>query len=99
MHTVVISKSDKPEKKFKAVIDNKKTVHFGQVGASDFTKHKDEDRKRAYTQRHKKNEDWTKSGIKTPGFYAKHVLWNKPTLKASVDDLNKQFKNVNFVLK
>lgn len=99
MHTVVISKSDKPDKKFKAVIDNKKTVHFGQAGASDFTKHKDEDRKRAYTQRHKKNEDWTASGYTTAGFYAKHVLWNKKTLKASVNDLNDKFRSLNVKLK
>ena len=47
----------------------------------------------------RKNEEWTKVGIKTPGFYAKHVLWNKPSLKASVDDLNKKFKIVHFILK
>ena len=62
------------------------------------TLHKNEARKNNYIQRHKKNEDWTKDGIKTPGFYARWVLWNKKTVKDSVDDLNKKFNNVNFKL-
>ena len=47
----------------------------------------------------KKNEDWNKSGAKTDGFYSKHVLWNKPTLKESIDDINKRFKNLNIKMK
>ena len=42
---IVISKSKKPDKQFDARIDNKKTVSFGQEGASDYTKHKDKQRK------------------------------------------------------
>ena len=96
---IIIKKSSKSDKKLDAVIDGKKTVSFGAKGYSDYTLHKDPERKERYISRHKKNEDWTKSGIKTAGFYAKHVLWNKPTLKGSVDDLNKKFKNVHFTLK
>ena len=58
---VVITKSKKPDKKYDARIDGTKTVSFGQKGASDFTKHKNTDRKDRYIDRHKKNEDWTKS--------------------------------------
>ena len=96
---VVISKSERSGKKMKAVIDGKKTVHFGQAGASDMTQHKDKDRKQLYIDRHKKREDWGASGVKTAGFYAKHVFWNKDTLTKSVDDLNKKFKNINIKLK
>ena len=96
---IIIKKSSKSDKKFDAVIDGKKTVSFGAKGYSDYTLHKDTERKERYVNRHKKNEDWTKSGIKTPGFYAKHVLWNKPSLKGSVEDMNKKFKDVTFVLK
>ena len=35
------------------------------------------------------NEDWTKSGVKAAGWMSKHDLWNKPTLQASVADINK----------
>ena len=96
---IEISKSNKKDKKLKAVIDGKKTIHFGQAGASDFTKHKDPDRKDNYISRHKKNENWGTTGVDTAGFYSKHVLWNKPTLEASVNDLNKRFSGMSFKLK
>ena len=96
---VVITKSKKPDKKYDARIDGSKTVSFGQKGASDFTKHKDKDRKERYIDRHKAREDWNASGVKIAGFYSKHVLWNKPTLKASIDDINKRFKGLNVKMK
>ena len=99
MHEVIISKSDKPDKKLKAVIDGSKTIHFGQKGASDYTLHKDKERKDRYDNRHKKNEDWSATGIKTAGFWSKNILWNKPTLTGSVNDINKKFKTLNVKLK
>jgi DNA-directed RNA polymerase subunit M/transcription elongation factor TFIIS len=53
------SNTDQPSqrhKKLEAVIDGKKTVPFGQKNASDFTLHKDPERKARYINRHKKNE-------------------------------------------
>jgi hypothetical protein len=94
---IVISKSDRKDKKLKAVIDGKKTVHFGASGYSDYTLHKDDDRKDKYIQRHKKNENW--NDIKTAGFYAKHILWNKPTIQESIKDINKKYKNINITYK
>ena len=82
-----------------AVIDVKKNIHFGSSAHSDYTKHKDPDRKERYVDRHKKNENWGKTGVDTAGSYSKHVLWNKPTLEASVNDLNKRFSGMNFKLK
>ena len=96
---VIIKKSNKPDKKFDAVIDNKKTVSFGAKGMSDYTIHKDPERKARYIARHKSNETWNKSGIKTAGFYSRNILWNKPTLQASVNDLKSKYKDVNFILK
>ena len=96
---VVISRSEKADKKMKAVINGKKTVHFGQSGASDMTQHKDPDRKKAYLNRHKKNENWTATGVDTPGFYSRWVTWNKDTLTKSVEDLNNRFKHINIKYK
>ena len=84
----VLTKSKKLDKKYDARIDGPKTVSLGQKMASDYTKHKDKYRKGRYIDRHKKNEDWTKYCAKAAGFYIKHVLWNRPTLKASIDDIN-----------
>ena len=96
---VVITKSKKPDKKYDARIDGTKTVSFGQKGASDFTKHKNTDRKERYIDRHKNNEDWNKSGAEADGFYSRWITWNKPTLKESIDDINKRFKNLNIKMK
>ena len=86
-------------KKYEANIDGRKTVSCGAKGYSNFTLHKDPERKQRYIQRHQNNEDWSKTGINTPGFYAKHVLWNKDTIQKSVTDLKKKYKDVEFVLR
>ena len=46
-----------------------------------------------------KNGDSTKSSVKSAGWMSKHVLWKKPTLQASVADINKQFKSSNVKMK
>ena len=89
---VVISKSDRSDKKMKAVINNKKTIHFGAKGYEDFTTHKDKDRKQRYIDRHKKREDWGASGVDTAGFYSRWVTWHKPTIQESVKELKKEFE-------
>lgn len=66
-----------------------KTTHFGAVGYDDFTTHKDEERKKLYLDRHEKNENW--NNPVTAGALSRFVLWNKKTLKASIDDYKKRF--------
>ena len=90
---VIIKISKKSDKKIDAIIDGKKTVSFGQKNASDYTLHKNDDRKNRYIDRHKKNENWGLSGIETARFYAKNILWNKKTIPESVKDLNNKYKN------
>ena len=94
---VIIKKSSKKGKKYDATIDGKKTISFGAKGYSDFTLSKDKDKKDAYIARHKKNENW--SDPETAGFYAKHLLWNKPTFKESFKDLKSKFNTINFTYK
>ena len=70
-------KSDKPEKKYYIITKSEKKIYFGQAGASDMTQHK--------------NEDWGKSGIDTAGFWSRWLLWNKPTIRESYQDIKKRF--------
>ncbi len=72
---VVLKKSKQKNKKYAVVVD-KKTINFGAEGYEDYTTHKDSSRKDRYVKRHKDSENWNKSGIETPGFWAKHILWN-----------------------
>ena len=97
MVSIVIQPSNKKDKKYEAVIDNKKTVAFGATGYSDFTKHKDEDRKKNYIARHKPNQDW--KDHTTAGFYSRWLLWSKPTLREAVAHVNKKFPNLDVKLK
>jgi cation diffusion facilitator CzcD-associated flavoprotein CzcO len=66
-----------------------KTVHFGQKGFSDFPSHKDKSRKERYLTRHEKRENW--NDYMTAGSLSRWILWNKPTLKASISDYKKRF--------
>lgn len=89
--------SDKKTKKWMLTYlnpDTKKinTIYFGQAKASDMTKHKSEKRKKNYISRHSgMGEDWSKSGIYTPGFYSRWILWNLPDLEDSIADTEKRF--------
>jgi|TARA_R110002153_G_scaffold29256_4_gene89906 hypothetical protein len=92
---VKISKSDR-DKKFKAVFylngNKKKTLHFGAKGMKDYTLHNinvRDEKKKNYIARHKVRENWKVPD--TPGSLSRWVLWNKTTLKASIDDYKKKF--------
>ena len=91
---VQIINSNRKEKKLMAKFyDDKrnkvKTTHFGSAGMSDYTKHKDDERKKLYLARHKSNEDW--NDYTTAGALSRWLLWHKQSLSASFNDYLKRF--------
>lgn len=92
---IVLTRSRRPGKKWSVLIRDgnarTRTVHFGQLGASDYTLHKDAARKARYIQRHRSRETWTRRGIRTAGFWSRWLLWNKPSLRASIRDTERRF--------
>ena len=84
-------KSDFSNYKYFIITKDRQRIHFGASGYSDFTFHMDEARKQRYLNRHKHNEDWTKSGIDTAGFWSRWLLWNKKTIQDSYKDIKKRF--------
>lgn len=92
MKLKTLQPSHRADKKYDALFETSKgttkTVPFGQKGYSDFTKHKDEDRKQRYIKRHS-NENWNKPD--TAGALSRWILWNKPTLRESMKDFKKKF--------
>ena len=90
---MIIEKSSRATKKYMVKVGSK-TIHFGAKGFEDYTTHQDESRKRNYLARHK-NENWNLSGIGTAGFWARWLLWNKPTIKESINDIKRRFKLVD----
>lgn len=90
--------SDKPDKKYYVELESDgrtKRIYFGAAGMTDYTKDNAltrEDRKRRYDMRHKANEDWNDPN--TAGFWSKRILWNKPTVRASLQDTLRRFPSL-----
>ena len=89
-----LKKSHKKEKKWDAIFEfpdgHTKTVPFGARGMSDYTKHKDKTRRKRYLDRHSgMGENW--NDPTTPGALSRHILWGKPTLKASLKAFKRKF--------
>jgi hypothetical protein len=90
MSIVYLAKSSRADKKYMVYVDGKVT-HFGATGYSDYSKHKDPERKQRYITRHQARENWTKSGIHTAGFWSRWLLWGEPTLQASIKAIERKF--------
>ncbi len=96
MKSYTLQKSKSKNKKFKII--NGKTINFGDSRYDDFTLHKNPNRKKLYLARHKKRENWNKSGINTAGFWSKHLLWNKNSLNKSIKNIEDRFR-INIIKK
>ena len=95
MQEVVITPSDKADKRLKAKFANK-TIHFGSKGGSTYVDHKDPKIKDNWEKRHKVRENW--KDYETAAL-SKHVLWNQTNIKASVQDLNRSQNKFKFKVK
>jgi hypothetical protein len=45
-----------------------------------------------YLERHHARENWSRQGIYSPGFWARWILWNRPSLSASIRDTARRFQ-------
>jgi len=95
MEKIYLATSSRDGKKYMVKVRGR-TVHFGAEGMSDYTKHKDPERKQRYIRRHRKRENWKKSGIDTAGFWSRWLLWGEPTLRDSIAEIERRF-NVDIV--
>lgn len=98
MSFILLTKSPKPQKKFRVTFVNKskdlgKHVDFGQKGYSDYTIHKDPQRMKRYLIRHRgMGEDWSLSGKYTAGWWSRWLLWSKPSLQAAIASVSRRLK-------
>ena len=89
-------KSDKPKKKYYVEFENPDTsrpkrIYFGSAGMGDYILSGGDDEKKVrYIARHQARENWT-SPFAGAGFWARWILWNKPTLQSSVNDTKERF--------
>lgn len=70
--------------KFTAQFPDGPKVNFGRKGYSDYTIHKDRERMKRYLTRHRKRENWTRSGARTAGFWSRWLLWSEPNFQAAL---------------
>ena len=81
--------------KYVAIVEDEKgrkhNIRFGAYGYSDYTKHHDDERKNRYDSRHASNEDWTKSGRLTAGFWSKHYLWEYKTKEKALQEIKRKY--------
>jgi hypothetical protein len=87
-----VSRSARKDKKFVATFPNHAPVHFGQRGASDYTIHKDKERRARYIKRHKVNENWTDPY--SAGALSRYILWGPTTSLTTNIRLYKERFNV-----
>ena len=86
---ILLTSSKKSDKKYDITGPSlKNSISFGAKGYSDYTIHKDPKRKDNYIKRHQVNENWNELN---PGSFSRFLLWNKPTLTASIKDMEKKF--------
>jgi hypothetical protein len=69
------------------------TRKFGAAGMSDYTIHKDKERRERYISRHKK--DLRTNDPMKPGYLSMYILWNKPSVKASLADYKRRLNSFN----
>jgi len=99
MKLMSISPSTNKDKKLMAKFERENgkqfTIHFGANGMMDYTKYYKQDKevakikRESYLARHKANENW--NDPTTAGSLSRWILWNLPTLEASVKDFKKKF--------
>ena len=101
MRLFKIEKSSNSTKKYMVyeIYDGSRSriIHFGAAGYEDFTIHKDLKRKGNYIARHTAAEDWSRSGLLTPGFWSRWLLWNETTITKSAEDIARRF-NIRIIL-
>lgn len=70
---VIIQQSTRKDKKYMVLNpQTNKWVHFGQMGYSDYTKHKDQARKHRFRLR---NARWKDAPMFSPAFLSYWLLW------------------------
>ena len=94
---IYISESTHRGKKWMAQAEGQRTVHFCQRGADDFTIHRNEAARQAYIARHGK-ENWGRTGVMTPGWLSRYLLWEKPSLDEAIAAASRMYPDVRFRL-
>ena len=86
---ISIKKSTREGKKLMAEFDDGTVTHFGASGYDDFTKSRNEVKRRNYIARHSANETFINP--KAASTLARYILWEEPTVEKAISKYRKRF--------
>ena len=72
---------------------SRKNIKFGAKGMSDYTIHKDKERRNRYITRHAK--DLRTNDPSRAGYLSMYILWNKRSFKSSLNDYKRRLNSYN----
>tara|TARA_Y100001963_G_C6653318_1_gene386788 strand:- start:327 stop:623 length:297 start_codon:yes stop_codon:yes gene_type:complete len=89
MEEFILKKSNRKGKRFEIVMPRYgHSHHFGSDVGQTFIDHKDNNKKKAWYARHKKNKNFNSlhSGI----YHSKELLWTEPSLDKAIKEYEKK---------
>ena len=89
---VSVEKSDRKDKKMKAILDDGKIIHFGLEGSKTFIEGATQDVRDAYMNRHlgnKKEQELIDGIIPSPALFSFYLLWFSNNLQKNIKLLNR----------
>lgn len=96
MKFISLKKSPNPDKKWRVKLLDEDgadyVVDFGASGYTDYTLGASDKQRLAYISRHSRNENWKKSGLLTPGFWSRWVLWEKKDRREALRNTIERFQ-------
>ena len=95
MKILKLEKSNKAGKKFKAVLDNGKTIDFGSNVSQTYVEGASKSKRDNYLKRHLANsteKNHIENLVMSPALLSASLLWNTPSLKKNIELLNKKLK-------
>ena len=92
---IEIKNSDLKDKKYMAIMDNGKIIHFGSKYSQTYLDHQDDKKRENYLKRHMANKTekyLIENNIPSPSLFSAKLLWSGPNLEENIINLNKLLK-------
>jgi hypothetical protein len=87
-----IENSTRKNKRYVAIFNGNKKVHFGFKGGSTYIDHKDKEKRKNYRARHDVNESKFYKDPYRPATLSRFILWGEATnLRDAIKDYEKKF--------
>ena len=96
MQIINVVKSNRKGKKYTAILDTGKEVHFGSDVSQTYVEGASKEKRSAYLKRHLANpveKHHVENLVMSPALLSAYLLWSGPSLEKNIQVLNKELKN------